>query len=165
MTISSTSSSRAHATIASPGPAMPEARSKYSARVSCSSSRVEKTAEIVPRGVAGDLERAGLAAGALVLVRRQHLEHALRLERGVELLGVEHVQQEQLGAELPRERDAVLDRGARRLAEIRRYENAIQGEHGALVHCCASSYPTLGLAAVHGARGMCRARGELRCLR
>ena len=82
----------------------------------------------------------------MLAARGQHLEHALGLERGVELFGVEHVQQEQLGAELARERDAVLDGGARWLAEIRRDEDSIQSEHGAPVTHAPSTYPTLAVA-------------------
>ena len=145
MTISSTSSSRAQATIASPGPAMPEPRSRYSARVSCSSCAIEQPAEVVSRGVACDLERARLGCCALALVRRQHLEDALRLERRIEILGIEHVQQEQLGAELARECHAVLDCGSRRLAEVRRYEDTVQRKHGALDSLMRCHYPTPGI--------------------
>jgi hypothetical protein len=41
------------------------------------------------------------------------------------------VEQKQLRAELSSERDSIVDRRARRLAEIGRYEDSIQGEHGA----------------------------------
>ena len=55
-----------------------------------------------------------------------------------------YLEQKQLGAELARERDAVLDRGARRLAEVRRDEDSSQSEHGAPVHACAFEHGTPG---------------------
>ena len=42
--------------------------------------KIEEPAEVVPRGVACDLERARLGCCALALVRRQRLENALRLD-------------------------------------------------------------------------------------
>ena len=85
-----------------------------------------------------------------------------RSRGGIELLGVEHVQQKQLGAELAGECDAIVDRGARRLAEIGRYQNSIQGEHRAPGSLMSSELPYAWASfAVHRRRGeCCRPRGR-----